>query len=420
VLFIWTAISLLWFFSTPHSALDYEKKIEEERIRYEEELLSLSLQAEDTKTSDKNLENRVHALFLRTQSLQARQMLLSALTERLHRSLTSSLPLIHTEKNAPIQMDSASYHNEETLHELAQDNSESEEDFEGPIYQKPIPLAEDDSESSPHDFSESLSPQQSPSFARESVSLPFQEYKDAIPSASGQSLEERITQASALTQKIDTHAIESLHKLALSAHQTRHRLASILSRVGVKNKEIPEKNVGGPFVPVSMGALKSSEDFSNLIHVLKQSTEDILRLTHILEYIPVTSPKAGTTAISSSFGVRSDPFTRSMAMHTGIDMRMARGTPVYATAAGRVSKAHVLGGYGLLVEIEHGYGFRTRYAHLSRAHVAIGQRVQRGAHIGSAGSSGRSTGPHLHYEVRTHGRPINPTPFLNAFSRSFH
>jgi len=117
---------------------------------------------------------------------------------------------------------------------------------------------------------------------------------------------------------------------------------------------------------------------------------------------------------SSGFGVRSDPFRGAAAMHAGVDMRGPVGTPIYATADGYVGRAGWSNGYGNLVELEHGKGIETRYGHLSKILVQPGQRVKRGDLIARMGSTGRSTGSHLHYEVRIDGRAVNPIPFLQT------
>lgn len=118
---------------------------------------------------------------------------------------------------------------------------------------------------------------------------------------------------------------------------------------------------------------------------------------------------------TSTFGVRSDPFQGSARMHAGLDMAAPLGTPVFATADGIVGRAErTYGGYGNLVQIEHGKGLETRYGHLSQILVRQGQRVHRGDLIALMGSTGRSTGSHLHYEVRIDGHAVNPTPFLQS------
>lgn len=117
--------------------------------------------------------------------------------------------------------------------------------------------------------------------------------------------------------------------------------------------------------------------------------------------------------LSSGFGTRADPIRGGFAMHAGIDIPSAYGTPVYASADGLVDRAGTAGGYGNLVEIDHGDGLATRYGHLSRILVAANMPVVRGQLIGLIGSTGRSTGNHLHYEVRIDGRPTDPLAFLN-------
>jgi murein DD-endopeptidase MepM/ murein hydrolase activator NlpD len=129
--------------------------------------------------------------------------------------------------------------------------------------------------------------------------------------------------------------------------------------------------------------------------------------------VPSAKPiNAGT--FTSGYGVRSDPFRHSAAMHAGIDLAAPQGTAVYATADGIVDRAEWSNGYGNLVEVSHGKGVQTRFGHLSRILVHSGQLVHRGDLIALVGSTGRSTGPHLHYEVRIDGHAVNPVPFLQA------
>ena len=117
---------------------------------------------------------------------------------------------------------------------------------------------------------------------------------------------------------------------------------------------------------------------------------------------------------TSNFGIRSDPFAGTARMHAGVDIPGATGTPIYATADGTVAHAERMGGYGNMVELDHGKGIATRYGHMSRLLVEPGSRVTRGQLIGLMGSTGRSTGPHLHYEVRIDGHAVNPVPFLTT------
>ena len=138
------------------------------------------------------------------------------------------------------------------------------------------------------------------------------------------------------------------------------------------------------------------------------------QLSRTLVSVPVRVPVSGDIDISSGFGVRMDPFLHLAAMHTGIDFRGNAGDPVHATAAGTVTAAGWSGGYGKMVEIDHGNGLSTRYGHLSQIEVNVGDKVRIGQIVGRLGSTGRSTGPHVHYETRIDGEAVDPQKFLNA------
>ena len=132
-----------------------------------------------------------------------------------------------------------------------------------------------------------------------------------------------------------------------------------------------------------------------------------------LQGIPQVIP-AAAQYISSGFGYRSDPFDGDAAFHAGLDFKAPFGAPVFAAAWGRVAFVGQRNGYGNVVEIDHGNGLLTRYAHMSAFHARAGQPVRAGEVIGAVGSTGRSTGPHLHFEVRLNGQPVNPRPFLEV------
>ncbi len=170
---------------------------------------------------------------------------------------------------------------------------------------------------------------------------------------------------------------------------------------------------GGPFVPFfSNGEEKQlGPRFTKLSTALARMDT----LERSLVAIPSGNP-ATMGAMTSNFGFRSDPFTRRAAMHSGIDFKGAQGQPILAAAHGKISFAGRRAGYGNCIEITHGNGLITRYAHLSSIKVRPGQKVAKGARIGGMGSTGRSTGTHLHFEVRLNGRAINPSPFLKAKS----
>ena len=164
--------------------------------------------------------------------------------------------------------------------------------------------------------------------------------------------------------------------------------------------------VGGPLEPVTNG----DATFKQLFNSWKKL--DNLQAGAIA--VPSDKP-IQTGSFTSGYGVRSDPFRGGAAMHAGIDLSGPVGTPIHATADGVISEAGWnSGGYGNLIKVDHGRGIETRYAHLSKIAVRPGQRIQRGQVIGRMGSTGRSTGSHLHYEVRIDGRAVNPIPFMKS------
>ncbi|WP_419827737.1 M23 family metallopeptidase [Sphingomonas sp.] len=163
---------------------------------------------------------------------------------------------------------------------------------------------------------------------------------------------------------------------------------------------------------VSAGAFGGRSDPT--FHALFEGWGGRMEAPRALVSVPSQKP-VREFRYTSSFGVRSDPFNGSAHMHAGMDLAAPIGTPVYATADGTVGRAEMTsGGYGNLVQLEHGKGIETRYGHLSQILVHQGQRVRRGDLIALMGSTGRSTGSHLHYEVRIDGRAVNPMPFLQT------
>jgi murein DD-endopeptidase MepM/ murein hydrolase activator NlpD len=168
---------------------------------------------------------------------------------------------------------------------------------------------------------------------------------------------------------------------------------------------------GGVFEPFFGSTKKDVRDPRFLKLAASLSRMDAME--RALAAIPTSMP-AAVMMMSSGFGFRTDPFTGGGAMHAGLDFKGPVGTPILAAAHGRVTFAGYNGGYGKTVEITHANGLLTRYAHLSGVHVTRGQMVHRGLQIGRMGSTGRSTGSHLHFEVRLNGRAINPRKFLEA------
>ncbi len=208
---------------------------------------------------------------------------------------------------------------------------------------------------------------------------------------------------------------------ALERHVERRAksLAAVPEALGLAAPPAPgdmalllDPDIGGPLVPLDAAAPTAA--ISSRIERLERLLAYAQHLRGVVDRLPVRRPLAEGYRVSSSFGPRRDPFTGRLARHTGIDFRAATGTAVVTTAAGIVTQARRVGGYGKLVEIDHGNGFTTRYAHLSAIEVAEGDSVAAGDTIGQVGSTGRSTGPHLHYEVRASGVARNPARYLDA------
>lgn len=151
---------------------------------------------------------------------------------------------------------------------------------------------------------------------------------------------------------------------------------------------------------------------SELLKRYKETLAIVDEVSTELQYTPTAWP-TNPNAITSDFGVRSDPIQRSSAFHSGIDIRGYYGTPVYATADGVVTMAKYFGSYGNAIKLKHSGTYETMYGHLMDIHVENGDKVQKGDIIGTIGSTGRSTGPHLHYEVIKNGEPVDPKTYFN-------
>lgn len=176
-----------------------------------------------------------------------------------------------------------------------------------------------------------------------------------------------------------------------------------------------ERGAGGPLVPMDVTAITEVETRAAQLEQELRAYENALRER---ARIPSIWPVANGET-TDSFGGRRDPFGGgSSEFHAGQDIAAQRGTPVYAAGIGMVKAAGTQGGYGQLVIIDHGAGITTRYGHLSRIEVSAGQEIARGAIIGRVGSTGRSTGPHLHYEVRINEEPVNPRRYLPSTMKS--
>jgi len=204
------------------------------------------------------------------------------------------------------------------------------------------------------------------------------------------------------------------------ANSRAERLRAAMRMAGLDSSSFSRggASLGGPLIeakdPRALAAiLDVDEEFASRIQRAATDMSDMRALNAAAKKLPFYRP-TNNPAMSSSYGVRFDPFTRRPAFHSGLDFPGAFYTPIMATAPGVVSFTGVRSGYGNTIEIDHGGGFKTRYAHLQGISVRVGQRVAIGQRVGAMGSTGRSTGPHLHYEVWANGRAQNPNRFLKA------
>jgi len=206
-------------------------------------------------------------------------------------------------------------------------------------------------------------------------------------------------------------------------HQVASRiddLQTVLRRVGVDPNGLEQQaagGIGGPFIPIQSVRIEGIADqaFTQAYVGAIAHSKELETLFAALHRVPLTTPVHGSEfERTSGFGPRVDPFTRRISFHPGLDFAGPWGATVTSTAPGTVVWAGMRGGYGNMVEIDHGYGFRTRYGHLSSILVQVGARVQKGSPIGKLGSTGRSTGPHVHYEVWLADVVRDPSRFIEA------
>ena len=213
--------------------------------------------------------------------------------------------------------------------------------------------------------------------------------------------------------RIESRQQEALLRAGDRLADSEQRARAVLADLGVA---APATKLlaaaGGPFIPLVKG-----DAFDQKLAKARETAASLADLDAVLAGLPVRFPVPRRSEITSPFGARADPFFHQLALHSGVDFRGRPGELVRATAAGRVTAASYQGGYGLMVEIDHGKGFVTRYGHLSAIEANTGDIVQPGEVVGRVGTTGRSTGPHLHYEVRIAGEATDPMRYLHAGER---
>jgi murein DD-endopeptidase MepM/ murein hydrolase activator NlpD len=231
-----------------------------------------------------------------------------------------------------------------------------------------------------------------------------------------QGLDNVLVRLQSSLDKVEGRQLAALGAVEDGMESRVRRMRGVITDLGLDMAQLeaatPRAGMGGPFVPVKLPA--DAGPFERQLSRINITRAQMERLNRTLALVPYRKPVVGEVEFTSGFGVRSDPFLGRPAMHTGLDFRAATGDPVRATANGKVVSAGWAGGYGRMVEVDHGNGLSTRYGHLSEIGVKVGESIKIGQVIGEVGSTGRSTGPHLHYETRIDGEAVDPQKFLRA------
>jgi len=234
-------------------------------------------------------------------------------------------------------------------------------------------------------------------------------------------LQQENTQLKTQITQLQTR-IAGVNQQIISLGET-DKLLRMMANLPSIDEDVKKLGIGGGPVEAPMDASLpgvanakwSLDEIEKEIDLQRTSFEEIHhKLTvnaDILEHTPTLRPVDGGY-ISSGFGLRWDPFTKRVEFHPGVDIPQERGTEIHATAAGQIIYAGFYSSYGQFVVIDHGFGYQTAYGHMSKIDVREGQYVSKGQEIGQVGSTGRSTAPHVHYEVRVNGRPVDPTDYF--------
>jgi murein DD-endopeptidase MepM/ murein hydrolase activator NlpD len=231
-----------------------------------------------------------------------------------------------------------------------------------------------------------------------------------------QGLDNVLVRLQASLDQVEGRQLAVLNSVEDGMESRMRRMRGVITDLGLDMAQLeaaaPRGGIGGPYVPVKLPS--DAGAFERQLNRVNITRAQVERLNRTLSLVPYRKPVIGEVEFTSGFGVRSDPFLGRPAMHTGLDFRAGMGDPVRATANGKVVSSGWAGGYGRMVEIDHGNGLSTRYGHLSEIGVKVGDPIRIGQVIGAVGSTGRSTGPHLHYETRIDGEAVDPQKFLRA------
>ena len=235
-------------------------------------------------------------------------------------------------------------------------------------------------------------------------------------------LEQKVAHLEEVIRSLQAFEMDILKRVETISNKDIDKIKTTLSTV---NKELRKRgkyfnplanskqnSKGGLYVPDNV-AFGGNEELAKQAVAAFAAVDDNAYLSEAMKKVPLGKP-VWTYWLSSPFGKRSDPFNARSATHKGVDLASNKGNKIKTMAEGRVTRAGNASGYGKLVEIDHGNGFKTKYAHMNKIYVKRGQMVAQGEAIGEVGNTGRSTGPHLHYEVLYDGTPMNPMVFIKA------
>ncbi|MGD9638980.1 MAG: peptidoglycan DD-metalloendopeptidase family protein [Alphaproteobacteria bacterium] len=245
-----------------------------------------------------------------------------------------------------------------------------------------------------------------------------------IANSESDTLKNKVKDLETLVAEMQEAQMQVIERMAVLAdgkidiiEKSLKSLDSVLEKSGIKIEDLLKSTKelfgqGGPFVPAELPDLRNKQ-LNNSLEEINDKLDEWSMLYNLQEKIPLGKP-VKSIKVTSGFGYRIDPFNGKRARHEGVDLAGHEGENIYARANGKVSRAGPWGWYGNIVEIDHGLGFKTRYAHLSEIDVKKGDYVTTQQVIGKMGSTGRSTGNHLHYEVRIKNNPVNPIDFIKV------
>ena len=265
--------------------------------------------------------------------------------------------------------------------------------------------------------------QKTPFIATDSLELRQVVLQRDLAVSEREGLTQRVSTLENTIREMESNELLLYHRFSEVAENKIAGIENSLSITGldidllVKRQKGAFPGEGGPFLPITKAA-QDSGPLQESLNLLNANVDHLQDLQRLINKLPIDAPVKNFD-LNSNFGVRKDPFTGQMAQHLGLDMGVSYKTTVASPGEGKVIRVGFDGSYGRMVEIDHGMGLITRYAHLARAMVKEGDKVVRGTEVGQAGCSGRCSGPHLHYEVIYNGQHVNPLKFLKAGSDVF-